>query len=315
MAATESLRYDGKVALVTGAGRGMGRTHALLLAERGAKVVVNDLGVDTSGQEPSSEAAEAVVAEIRAGGGETVPDAGSVAEPQGAERMVSRAIEEFGRLDIVVNNAGLSERFGVLWPEEELDDLDRQLTVHTRGCFLVSKAAWPQLAANQGRLVNIASNRGLFGGPTGQSYNMAKGGVVGLTRGLAIAGAEQGVRVNAVLPLAMTRMVGSGSKTSLGIKMSEIQPAPEYVSQIVGYLAHERCQVNGEIYTAGMGRYARVFIGVTQGIFDADATVDTIDQRIDDIRAEEAYTVPFSGGEEMAIFFEQYEANMGSVGT
>jgi NAD(P)-dependent dehydrogenase (short-subunit alcohol dehydrogenase family) len=312
MTSSEDVRFDGTVALVTGAGRGMGRAHALLLASRGAKLVVNDLGVTPSGEEPSAAAVEEVVAEIRSAGGEAIADPNSVASREDARAMVAAAVSAFGQLDVVVNNAGLPERFGMEWTDEPAQDLDRQLAVHVRGTYLVSQAAWPHLMSSQGRVVNIASNRGLFGGPTGQSYNAAKGGVVGLTRGLALAGIKAGIRVNAVLPLAMTRMVASGIATPLGQRMAAVNPTPEQVSQIVAYLAHESCALNGEIFTAGMGRYARVFIAVTEGIFDSEATPETIRDRIDEIREEEGYMVPRSGGEEMAIFFDRWEATVGS---
>jgi NAD(P)-dependent dehydrogenase (short-subunit alcohol dehydrogenase family) len=189
------LRFDGRVAVVTGGGRGIGRAHARLLAARGAHVVVNDLGVALQGGRPESEPARDVVAEIEAAGGTAVADGSDVAKTDGAEALVGKALDSFGRVDIVVNKAGI-----IRWapfPEVDADDLAAHLSVHAAGSFNVSRAAWPQMTAQgYGRIVMTTSSA-IFGAPTLVSYGAAKGAIVGLARSLATAGAEHGIAVNA----------------------------------------------------------------------------------------------------------------------
>jgi len=295
------LNFDGRTAIVTGAGRGMGRTHALALAARGARVVVNDSGGSVRGEGASAAPADDVVAEIRDAGGEAVANYDAVGSPEAGAALVKTALDAFGSIDILVNNAGIVS-FQVPFEEETPEQMNRQLEVHTRGAWFTTQAAWPHLTASTaGRVVNITSNHGMFGAPFSVSYGVAKGGTYGLTRCLAAAVAKTSTRVNAVCPLAWTRMPGEADETPFTIRMQSF--APEYVSALVTWLSHEDCEANGEVYTAGMGRFARVFVGVTAGIQDPDATPERVRDAFDAIRDEEGYTVPANAAEEMAPFF------------
>lgn len=241
------LRFDGATAIVTGAGRGLGRAHASLLAARGARVVVADVG-----------GADAVAAEIVADGGEAVAATGSVAEPTEAERIVAVARDAYGPVDIVVNNAGISrpEPFGKL----TLDNLHAELSVHLVGTMLVTKAAWGDLRASErGAVVNTTSGVGLFGMAGAVSYAAAKMAIVGATTTMALEGARHGIRVNAVAPIARTAMAGE--------VFADLTPLldPELVSSVVAWLAHPDCQLNGQVLSAGGGRVARVAIEVGLG--------------------------------------------------
>jgi NAD(P)-dependent dehydrogenase (short-subunit alcohol dehydrogenase family) len=265
------LSFEGRVALVTGAGGGIGRSHALELARRGAFVVVNDLGTRVDGSEPSSDAADGVVAEIRAAGGEAVANYDSVSTPEGGAAIVAAAVKTFDRLDIVVNNAGIlgDAAFKNMTPER----VDRILDVHLRGAFHVLMPAWSVLRAqNYGRIINTTSGSGLFGNFGQANYGAAKTGLVGLTRVLAIEGARDGILVNAIAPIAHTRMTAAQIDQAM---------SPELISPVVAYLAHEECRVSGHIYSVGGGRVARVFIGVTAGITDTALSAEQIAEAID----------------------------------
>ncbi len=250
-------RFDGRVAIVTGAGRGIGRAYARLLAARGAQVVVNDLGASTGGTGKDAAPADDAVAEIVAAGGGAVADTSDVATPAGADALVASTIERYGRLDILVNNAGIIRWAGM--PEVDGENLDRHLAVHVGGSFHTARAAWPHMAeAGYGRIVNTTS-AGVFGLPNNTSYATAKGGVIGLTRSLSLAGAEHGITANMIAPAAMTRMAGRGGDEPTP------EMSPDLVAPMVALLAHEDCPVSGEIYAAGSGRFTRLFIAQTAG--------------------------------------------------
>jgi NAD(P)-dependent dehydrogenase (short-subunit alcohol dehydrogenase family) len=271
---------------VTGAGRGIGRAHALLLAERGASVVVNDLGGSMTGVGADAGPAAAVAAQILDAGGAAVADGSDVSTVKGAEALIGTALASFGRLDILINNAGIIRWAGL--PEADADNLAQHLAVHVGGSFNTTRAAWTHMAAQgYGRIVMTTSS-GLFGLPTNLSYAAAKGGVIGLTRSLAVAGAKKGIKVNALAPAAMTRMAAPPS--------GEPDPhmAPELVAPMAAFLAHETCPVTGEIYAAGAGRFARVFIASTPGYVDADATLDDIAANWSTINDETGYGIPAS---------------------
>ena len=290
--------FADRVAIVTGAGGGLGREHALLLASRGAAVVVNDLGGDVHGLGASASAADSVVDEIRSAGGVAVADYGSVSDPESAEAIVQGAIDEFGRIDIVVNNAGIlrDKSFANLeWP-----DLAAVLDVHLKGAFYVTRPAFVRMKEQgYGRIVLTSSSSGLMGNFGQANYGAAKMGLVGLMNVLKLEGAKSGIRVNAVAPIARTRM----TEEIFGEAVAHFDPS--YVAPAVAYLASESCQVNGEIWSVGGGSVSRFFIGLTHGYFkhpgrSGSLTVEDIVEHIEDIRDEDGYIVPFSSQDEFA---------------
>jgi len=261
---------------VTGAGRGIGRAYAELLAARGASLVVNDLGgaMDGSGSDasPAAEVASAV-------GG--LADTHDISQADGAGALVESAVSAFGRLDILINNAGIVRWAG--FPEVDEDNLARHLAVHTMGAFHTMRAAWPHMAqAGFGRIVNTTSS-GVFGFAGNTSYATAKAAVIGLTRSAALAGTAVGIKVNLIAPAAATRM--AGGRGSPAMTSDEVAP-------MVAYLAHEECPVTGEIYAAGAGRFARIFIGSTPGYVQPGATVEDVATNWNSINDESGYTVP-----------------------
>jgi NAD(P)-dependent dehydrogenase (short-subunit alcohol dehydrogenase family) len=288
------LGFDGKVAIITGGGGGLGRSHALDLARRGALVVVNDLGGSVDGTGGSATAAQRVVDEIVAAGGEAVANHDSVATSQGGEAIVATAIEAFGRVDIVVNNAGIlrDKSFHNMTP----DLVDPVLDVHLRGAFNVTQPAWKHMREQSyGRVVSTASGAGIFGNFGQANYGAAKMGLVGLTRVLAVEGAKYGILANAIAPVAKTRM----TEDLFGDAMDAL--TPETVTPIVTYLAHADCEVTGEVYSVGGGRVARIFTGVTPGVVDADLTAESVRDNLAGIRSTDGYQIPTNLTEEMGV--------------
>jgi NAD(P)-dependent dehydrogenase (short-subunit alcohol dehydrogenase family) len=279
------LRFDGRVAIVTGAGGnpGLGRAHAMLLASRGAKVVVNDLGVgpDGSGDQPAD--AELVVAEIRAAGGEAVADLHSVAEEDGARAVVQTALDAWGRIDVLINNAGI----GVVSDFDEIESshLERVLAVHLMGHIWMCRAAWPHLrAAGYGRIVNTTSG-GMWGMPGLSIYAAAKFGIYGLTRGLALEGSQYGIRVNAVSPGGHTNSFDrffTIKDPSILDAFVEAQPA-ELVSPMFGYLAHESCELTGGLFDSSAGTVQARAFGTTAGYTDRNLTIEGVRDHLDEI--------------------------------
>jgi NAD(P)-dependent dehydrogenase (short-subunit alcohol dehydrogenase family) len=294
------LRFDGRVAIVTGAGQGLGREHALLLARRGARVVVNDLGGGPRGGGGSEEPARRVVEEIRGAGGAATPDFHSVATPEGGRAIVETALAAFGRVDVLVHNAGIAtiDPIDALPPER----LDAILDVHLRGAFFVIGAAWPAMRAQRhGRILNVVSNAGLFGLPGASAYSAAKGGLVGLTRALASEGAAHGIRVNALAPAARTRLTAGADAGALA-EWWQRWFDPARVSPVVAWLVHEDCPASGEIYSAGGGRVARVFVAETVGHWSETLTPEEVRDRFAAIRDERGYEQPGSSMEEMLLY-------------
>jgi NAD(P)-dependent dehydrogenase (short-subunit alcohol dehydrogenase family) len=277
----ELLRFDGRTAIVTGAGRGVGRAHARLLAARGAQVVVADLGGQLDGTESSSEPAAEVVGEIEADGGTAVSCSASVATEEGADTIVRTALDTFGRLDIIVNNAGISQPD---WFDDLTMDRFRQMIdVHYFGTVNVTRAAWPHLRSNgYGRIVNTCSEAAFGMVPKNTSYGGAKGGVFGLTRSLALDARRHGILVNAVAPRARTRM--SDPKVLSHVydmpeeTFEEVMDgfAPEFVAPAAVFLAHESCQLNGEVLVAGGGQVLRMAIMQTQGLRSSTLTLEDL---------------------------------------
>ena len=297
------LRFDNRVAIVTGAGRGIGRSHAILLASRGARVVVADIGGDLTGDGASRAPADDVVSEIRAKGGEAIASCSSVAEEAGAATIVHAAIKAFGRLDVVVNNAGIHDP----GPFERLraEQFRAMLDVHLFGTIFVTRAAWPHfVAAGYGRVVNTASEAMLGGIPELTSYAAAKGAVFALTRNLATEDAAHGIQVNAVAPRAHTRMSASHAKKLASLLsmppevMDEINASmpPELCAPAAAFLAHDSCPLTGEVLQVGMGGVSRLAIVHTTGITkealsiedvadNLDTIMDTSDARVTDTTA------------------------------
>lgn len=291
------LGFDGKVAIVTGAGGGLGRQHALLLADRGAQVVVNDLGGTVSGEGGSQGPADAVAKEIEDLGGVAVANTDSVADPAGGEAIVAAAVDTFGRIDIVVNNAGIlrDKTFQNTTPET----VDAVLDVHLKGAFNVTRPAWIRFREQgYGRVVNTSSGSGLFGNFGQSNYGAAKMGLVGFTRVLANEGRKYDIKVNAIAPIAWTRMT-EDLMPGMGDKIK-----PELVSPVVAFLASQECDVTGEVFTVAGGYVAKVFLGVTNGIFTGDAlTPEVVRDRLAEIRDEAGYYVPENPQDEMARVF------------
>ena len=293
---------DGRVAIVTGSGRGIGRCHALELACQGAKVVVNDVGGAVDGSASGETPADEVVAEIVAAGGEAIANRDDVADWAGAEQLVRCAIDHFGGLDVLVNNAGiLRDRTIVKMTEDEWDAVIR---VHLKGTFApthFAAAYWKERSAAgepaDARLINTTSASGLFGAIGQANYGAAKMGLVGLVNVLKLEGAKYGITVNAIAPVAGTRM----TEDLLGPMVEKLDP--QLVSPAVAYLASEACELTGEVWSVAGGSVSRFFVGLTQGYFkhpDSGAlTIEDVAEHVDDIRREEGYLVPRSNQEEL----------------
>jgi NAD(P)-dependent dehydrogenase (short-subunit alcohol dehydrogenase family) len=271
------LRFDGRVAVITGAGRGLGAAYARLLASRGAKVVVNDIGGRLNGEGVDPGPAEAVVQEIRAAGGEAVACTDSVATPEGGQAIIQAALDHFGRIDILIHNAG-NVRYASM-KEITYEDFEAVLGVHLRGAFHVVRPAFPKMCeAGYGRIVLTSSIGGLYGNHRVTNYGVSKAGMIGLNNVVALEGEAEGVTCNLIVPGAVTRMAE-------GLDISQYPPMePELVAPMVGWLAHENCSVTGEMMVAIAGRMARAFIGESEGVWRPSWTIEDIGQHIDEIR-------------------------------
>ena len=291
------IDFNGQVALVTGAGRGLGRLYALDLARRGAAVVVNDIGGSMGGAGEDASVADAVVAEIEAAGGRAVASHESVDTPEGGQAIVDQAIESFGRLDAVVSNAGIFQTA----PFEELtaDDWRRMRRVHLDGAFFLAQPAYRVMKSQgYGRFVMIASSAGLFGQPLAAHYAAAKAGVFGLTNVLAVEGAAHGILANTVLPFGQSRMVWETTGDTAPEGDTFIGAIkPDLVVPMVTYLASRACTFSHHNYSAGAGRFARVFVGLADGWLaprDGEPTAEALEAHFDEIAATEPFSVPMS---------------------
>ncbi|PYE11949.1 NAD(P)-dependent dehydrogenase (short-subunit alcohol dehydrogenase family) [Williamsia limnetica] len=271
------LRFDGRVAVITGAGRGLGRAYALLLASKGARVVVNDPGAAISGESVDAGPAEEVVAEIVSAGGEAVVSTASVATPEGGQAIIDTAVEHFGRIDILVHNAG-NNRYASL-AEMTYEDFDAVLDVHLRGAFHVVRPAFSLMCdAGYGRIVLTSSIGGIYGNKNVANYAASKAGIIGLSNVAALEGQEFGVKSNVIVPAALTRLAE-------GLDTSAYPPmGPELTAPAVGWLAHENCSITGEMLVAIAGRVARAFIAETPGVYRPSWTVEEVDEQMAAIR-------------------------------
>ena len=271
------LRFDNRVAVITGAGRGLGRAYALLLAARGAKIVVNDLGVSLKGEGGDASPAAEVVREIQAAGGQAVASTDSVATPAGGKAVIQSALDHFGRIDILIHNAGIVRRGSL--EELSYEDFELVLDVHLRGGFHVVRPAFPLMAkAGYGRIVMTSSINGLYGNANVVNYSVAKAGLIALSNVAALEGAAKGIKSNAIIPAAVTRM-------SEGVDTSAFPPMdPQQVAPAVAYLAHENCAMTGELLISAAGRVARAFPAESRGVYQPAWTIEDIAANIDTIR-------------------------------
>ena len=299
---SEPITFDGRVAVVTGAGGGLGRTYALDLARRGARVVVNDLGGSVDGSGESQSAADVVVDQIVDGGGEAVANYDSVSTPEGGASIIQSAVDAFGGLDIVINNAGiLRDRSFANMTTAEIEAV---LDVHLKGAFYVSQPAFKIMKDNgYGRFVFTASAAGLFGNFGQANYGAAKLGLVGLSNVLAVEGVKYNIKSNAIAPIAKTRM----TENILGPFVEMVDP--NQVTPMVVYLCSEDNEFTHEIFTVGGGRYGRVFIGTNTGWFAGQGAVPTVEELVDhlgEIRDISEYIVPNNINDELMILGQMF---------
>ena len=297
---TDPITFDGRVAIVTGAGGGLGKTYAVELARRGAQVVVNDLGGAVDGTGGSSSAADQVVSEIVAAGGEAVANYDTVSTAEGGESIVQTALDAFGTVDILVNNAGILRDKS--FSKMAMDEVEAVIDVHLKGAFYVSSPAFEVMRdKSYGRLVFTSSASGLFGNFGQANYGAAKAGLIGLMNVLAIEGVKYGIKSNAVAPIARTRM----TEDLLGPFAEMV--APEQVTPMVVYLCSEANEHTHEVFTAGGGRYGRVFIATNRGWFagaGSEPSAEDVAGHLIEIRDISDYVVPLSNNDEIMLLGE-----------
>lgn len=294
------IRFDGKVAIVTGAGGGLGRQHALELARRGAKVVINDLGGSMDGSGGSSEAANKVVEEIKAAGGEAIANGSSVTDDAGVERMIQSTMEAWGRIDILIANAGVLRDKS--FSKMGIDDFEFVLNVHLMGTVKPTKAVWEIMKAqNYGRIVVTTSSSGLYGNFGQTNYGAAKLGIIGFMNTLKIEGQKNNIHVNAISPVAATRMTESLMPPEILARL-----APEYVTPGVVYLCSEEAPT-GTILTAGAGAFAVARIHETEGVYlgEGGLSVEEVRDHWSQIADEAGQQAYFTGGEQTQKFFRK----------
>ena len=295
------LSFENRVAVITGAGGGLGREHALLLASRGAQIVVNDLGGGIDGSGGDGGPAARVAKEINDAGGVAVANGDTVSTPEGGAAIIKTALDAFGRVDIVINNAGIlrDKTFHHMGTAE----IDSVIDVHLKGAFYVTQPAWIKMREQgYGRIVNTSSSSGIIGNFGQANYGAAKMGLVGLTRVLAQEGSKHNIKVNALAPVAKTRM----TEEILGPMVDKV--TPDLVAPIVAWLCHEDCPVSGEIYSAAGGRIARMFIGLTPGYYNPTLTLEDVRDNFEQIRNEEGYIVPVKTGDEFSQLMKHFRS-------
>ena len=292
------INFENKTVVVTGAGNGLGKAYALEFANRGANVVVNDIGGSVTGDGSENAPADVVVEEINSSGGSAVANYDSVATKQGGESIIESALSNFGSVDAVVNNAGILRDKSFAKMEE--DDLNAIIDVHLKGTFFVCQPAFIQMKEQgYGRFVNVSSPSGLFGNFGQLNYGAAKMGIVGLTNVLAIEGAKYNIKANVIAPNAATRM----TETLFGEDMSKLLTV-DNITPLVVYLASEQCEITHEIFSAGGGRFARIGISTDVGYFNATAKAEDIFDNIDEIRDLSNSIYPTSLADELPLFNE-----------
>jgi NAD(P)-dependent dehydrogenase (short-subunit alcohol dehydrogenase family) len=289
------LRFDGRVAAVTGAGRGIGRAYAVLLGQLGARVVVNDVGGSAGGVGHDKGPADEVAAQIRADGGTAVANYGDVSTVEGGRSVVDTAVGEFGRIDILVNNAGNMVWAGL--PEATIETIEAHWAVHVRGSFNTCYAAWPYLVKqNYGRVV-LTTSVGIFGLSDNLGYATAKASLIGMAKSMTVGRGDRNITINCIAPNAMTRLGVHPGDEAARARQQPSAPLldPALVAPMAAYLSHESCDVSGEVYVAGAGRFSRLFVGSTAGYLHPDparATVDDVAANWAAINDETGYYVP-----------------------
>ncbi len=272
------LRFDNRVVVITGGGRGLGRAHALLLGSRGAKVVVNDPGAAPDGSGIDASPAEETARDVIKAGGDAIVNMDSVATPEGGEKIIQAALSKWGRIDALIHNAGNSRR--VPLKEFTQDDFDAVLKVHLIGAFHVVRPAFPIMCkAGYGRIILTGSAIGLYGNPNVMAYATSKAGMIGLCNNIAIEGAADGVKCNILLPGAVTRL-------ARGLDTSSYPPTmdPELVSPLAAWLVHESCSVTGEMFSSIAGRVSTAYITESKGVFREHWSIEDIAKDMDAIR-------------------------------
>ncbi|HEY5154399.1 MAG TPA: SDR family NAD(P)-dependent oxidoreductase [Acidimicrobiales bacterium] len=298
------IGFDGRVAVITGAGGGLGREHALELARRGARIVVNDLGGSVTGEGHEEGPAHKTAQEINDLGGIAVADTNSVATPEGGQAIVQTALDEFGTVDIVINNAGIlrDKTFHNMTPEL----LEPVIDVHLKGAFYVTQPAYVIMREKgYGRIINTSSNSGILGNFGQSNYGAAKMGLVGFTRVLANEGRKHNIKANAIAPVAKTRM----TEELLGAFGDALDP--KLVTPVVCWLASAECDTTGEVFSTAGGIVSRFFIGLTPGYYNGALTVEDVRDHWAEIRDEDGYTVPEGPNDELKKIVETLSAAQG----
>lgn len=280
----DEIRFDDRVAVITGAGGGLGRAHALLLASRGAKVVVNDLGGAMDGTGSDSTPAQKVVDEIKEAGGEATANYDSVSEWESAQKIIQTAIDTYGKIDILINNAGILRDKSMM--KMTVEDWNLVIAVHLSGTFFCTKSALPNMRENSyGRILSTASAAGLYGNFGQTNYGAAKLGIAGMMNSVKLEGAKYNIKANTLVPIAGTRLTATVLPPNVVENLK-----PEYVSPLAAYMVSEQCELAGAMVVAGGGYYSRAAVMEGPGFFFDDpesVTVDDIASKIGEITSLE----------------------------